>query len=109
MNELFIECCIYFSGYTEQSRNFTVYKGFGNSSDGQHFLYHNNATSGHKFIIALDPPVVLQRLEVTNQIVLTICELKLIESSKLIFYVLCSLVPFQNLFIIMKKHYQHPN
>lgn len=73
---------IIFLGRTDsdvsQSRGFSIYNGFSNST-GQELLDRNTAKTGHHFTIYLNPHVALQHLEVSKSDSLTICELKLEE------------------------------
>lgn len=72
---------IFFSDAGGQSRGFSIYNGFSNST-GQVLLDKNTAKTGHHFTISLNPHVALQHLEVSKSDVLTICELKLEEDGE---------------------------
>lgn len=73
---------LFFTTAAYQSRNFEIYEGFSNSSNGQRVLYTNNETDGYTFTKDFNPPIVLQYLEVKRNGTLTICEFKIIESGK---------------------------
>ena len=60
-----------------QSRNFTIYNGFSNTSSSVEAIWRHVANDGHTFLKALSPPAHLQYVEIASTGILTICELKL--------------------------------
>ena len=66
--------------HNEQTTGFFIYKIADNTTE---VLYQDRHTIGNRFTIPLEPAVALQTLTIENKRgILTICELKLVESGK---------------------------
>ena len=78
---MFIQFSV-FLGASYQSRIFSIYDGFNETNSNRTLIYKNNATSGHRFVIAFHPQLILQTLEIDSPTELTICEIRFIESGK---------------------------
>ena len=67
----------------DQSRNFSFYNGFSNSTSDRTEIWRHTASTGSEFTKTFSQPVLLQYVEIASAAVLTICELKLFQSKYL--------------------------
>ena len=69
---------------SSQSRGFSIYDDFQNRTLNRTLIYKNNdtTTTGYQYVIRFNSPRILQYVEISSPRILSICELRFIESGK---------------------------